>query len=406
MSKIILFITIFIFWFVNIWFANIKFWNNSDDFKKNLVSELIESNQWYSRWKRSLVDNFCKFVTKNGMMINEWSESQNELKIYDPRQSVFLFFLCNHIWDYSSVFEINDTKIEKYMKKTNFDDLKLICQNYDGDGILQPRWCVPGCEKNNWDLNSCDFNLLTRQVMIQALNDHSNMALGLIYGNYWEKEIDELANYSFFKHSDFLLYNDTFAQYPQTHNYLKRYIKKAREISKKNYILDFETISKIWNQKKPDDCNSNSINSTNPKYDLMACNFSNNRYFADDSVSILWFVNASYNEIFWYNVFGQYYIHLLNTEQSLVDMKITDRPVSHWQKLTVEAEQFEFNLKKISDSMHQNVKFLTNLQSSFWIHIALKVYYEEVIKFRDALAKTYTPLHQLYYKLRNVQSER
>ncbi len=38
--------------------------------------------------------------------------------------------------------------------------------------------------------------------------------------------------------------------------------------------------------------------------------------------------------------------------------------------------------------------------------VGLMAYTEDIINFRKAFVKVYTPLHQLYYKMRNVQDER
>ncbi len=45
------------------------------------------------------------------------------------------------------------------------------------------------------------------------------------------------------------------------------------------------------------------------------------------------------------------------------------------------------------------------MQATFPVHIGLLAYYEDVLEFRKALVKIYTPIHQLYYKLRNVQQK-
>lgn len=387
-------------------FANIKFRDNSNDFKKEFVWQMIDKTSSYSRGKKELIQNFCNFVTNNWLIVLEWWASQKNPKIYDPKQSAFLFFVCNNVWDYPNSFKIDDTQFSKYLKKSSFDSLGLICESIDADGIVQPTGCVPGCESNSRDMDTCDFNLLTKSLMTQILNDHSNMALGLLYWDYADKDIDNLPNDLAFKYFGGMLYNDKFPEYPQTQNYVKKYIKQAREISAKTNIIDSKEIIKNGNKKTPWQCDSSSLSSTNMTHDILACNYSDNNFFSDNWISLIWFVDASYNEIFRYNLFGQYYIHLLLTEKSLVPMKMTENPTAEWSKLTVEAQKFDMNLKKLTSAMHTNIKTLTNLQATFRVHIWFKIYYEEVVKFRNALAKIYTPLHQLYYKLRNVQSEK
>jgi len=48
---------------------------------------------------------------------------------------------------------------------------------------------------------------------------------------------------------------------------------------------------------------------------------------------------------------------------------------------------------------------ITNFHATFPIHIGLRAYHEDVLSMRKAMAKIYTPVHQLYYKLRNVQKK-
>lgn len=51
-------------------------------------------------------------------------------------------------------------------------------------------------------------------------------------------------------------------------------------------------------------------------------------------------------------------------------------------------------------------KTLQNMQATFPIHIGLLAYYEDVLAFRKSIVQIYTPIHQLYYKLRNVQEKK
>jgi hypothetical protein len=49
---------------------------------------------------------------------------------------------------------------------------------------------------------------------------------------------------------------------------------------------------------------------------------------------------------------------------------------------------------------------INNIRATFPLHIWLQIYYEDVVWFRKSLAKIYTPIHQLNYKLRNIQEKK
>jgi hypothetical protein len=46
-----------------------------------------------------------------------------------------------------------------------------------------------------------------------------------------------------------------------------------------------------------------------------------------------------------------------------------------------------------------------NLESTYPIHIWFLMYQEDLLNIRDNFSKIYLPLHQLHYKLENVQSK-
>jgi hypothetical protein len=53
----------------------------------------------------------------------------------------------------------------------------------------------------------------------------------------------------------------------------------------------------------------------------------------------------------------------------------------------------------------ESIRQLWNLESSYPIHIGFLMYQEDLLNMRDNLAKIYLPIHQLHYKLENVQSK-
>jgi hypothetical protein len=50
-----------------------------------------------------------------------------------------------------------------------------------------------------------------------------------------------------------------------------------------------------------------------------------------------------------------------------------------------------------------SIRILKNIERTFPIHIGLVAYFEDLINFRKKFVQLFTPFHQLYYKLRNVE---
>jgi hypothetical protein len=68
-----------------------------------------------------------------------------------------------------------------------------------------------------------------------------------------------------------------------------------------------------------------------------------------------------------------------------------------WRKAQIE-------LEVATNAIQQDFKIIRNLFAKFPIHIALVAYLEDLVRFRNTLVKLYTPIHQMYYKLRNTQT--
>jgi hypothetical protein len=60
---------------------------------------------------------------------------------------------------------------------------------------------------------------------------------------------------------------------------------------------------------------------------------------------------------------------------------------------------------KASELMQQVIVTVDKVRYTFPVHIWFLAYHESLVTFRDALAKLYTPIHQLKYKLRNAQAK-
>lgn len=115
------------------------------------------------------------------------------------------------------------------------------------------------------------------------------------------------------------------------------------------------------------------------------------------------FHNIVYNELVWYQLFATYYMQLLASDTAASEFSTDILNTLKRQRDSIKTFQQHINMNKQSTSMM--LQMMSSIQYSFPVHMSLIVYQESVDQFRRSFAKIYTPLHQLYYKLRNVQEK-
>ncbi len=356
-------------------------------------------------WRKWIVNNYCEFVLEHSLLIQqEWT-----MIYYDASQSSFLYFLCNHVWDFKKDFS---KTVTDNLKKRNLKSFHLICKSR-ADGIRQPEWCIPWCESSDPKMLGCDFSMLIPKVIKPVLNDISNAWLVLAYGMIDDKkDISTLTDDIAFRYFDFPLYNSKFTEYPRTRDTAKNFLKKIRKVIKKTEVIDFEKIMKLWRSKSAQECDKIPIFTwmlewnSNKIYNMLECSFNDQLVISQKKPILEWIVDMMQNEMFYYQLFVDYYSHVLKNNLNLIPYVLTEKPVKELNKAAEEASKIKTDSILVHKAMDTTIRSLTNAQATFWIHIWLSMYYEEAIKFRNALAKIYTPIHQFYYKLRNVQQEK
>lgn len=379
--------------------------NTPDSYIDNLLEKLL--NEGTLKWgKKAVVQRFCTHAL-NARMV--YSDEVSNTLIYDPRQSVFLYTLCRHVEIKEELFAEALTKESGwYLKLRKLEDFGLICETRD-DGVLQPKWCIPGCSATDAMANKCDFSALLPDLMSILMNDYSNGALALVYGVYdtEDKNLDDLANDFGFQHLDGVFYTDKFLEYPNTHSYLKKHLKRARKLTTKTKMIDLPVIMAEGRKLTKEDCGNTALQSPDKMYNLFACPYSNASVYGQNRIKFAGYTNLMYNEVMWYQLFVNYYAYMLQANKIwLQDFAITQRATESWDKIDYEIMKLKKDVAVHQEAIKTSLRMLTNIHATFSVHIWFQMYYEEVKKFRNALAKIYTPIHQLYYKLRNVQAER
>ena len=126
-----------------------------------------------------------------------------------------------------------------------------------------------------------------------------------------------------------------------------------------------------------------------PHYDLVLCGT-----LGETDKWLKPFINMLYNELARYTMFSTYYTQAL-MQRSRIELPTQD-----------EISLLKENRGKFFFLTNQTLNDLTNLATTYPIHIGFLAYQEDLLRLRDSsLSKLVTPFYTLYHKLRNVQSE-
>lgn len=117
-----------------------------------------------------------------------------------------------------------------------------------------------------------------------------------------------------------------------------------------------------------------------------------------------------YNELFFYTLLSSIdleYKHKQWTSYNDIPstMQNTNDNRNHLVAIDKYKQQTAAQQNVLLTTVDDTIKELNEMQARFPIHIALKMYEESALKLRNTFAKIYLPLHQLHYKLENVQSK-
>lgn len=343
---------------------------SADQTKQWFTSELISniSNKLDSnKTRQGLIEAYCA-ATANA----QWfSDPATPGLYYDARQSLFLGLLCTHVGARDGV--------STYVGSYDREDLR-----------------ISGCE---WDgsMSSCDFSVLLPELFALVMNDVSKVKLAQLYSNQWASSEEAIKVFSdtYFGPGDTicgsknLIYLGTShgsdkeapCTHPKTNVILAQFLQQAQQIGQQTIYLNTQPLISA----NPKNCSSTPSS-------LLSCAF-----------TTPWdaFHNLLYNELLFYKIF----ITLVNDRIQYPEYN----PFRVYSDTSTKARQEIISLGQEQQLSEQSImymeKTLQNMQATFPIHIGLLAYYEDIIALRKSLTRIYTPIHQLYYKLRNVQQK-
>lgn len=415
--------------FINeyVWKVSAEWYAHED----SLVNLLI-NKQETSEQRKWLIYHFCDTLLQtrdDGNM--EHQCFSHDSFTYDPRQSLFVYSLCVNIEDKNGDLKTFPNKDWKNKFMVGSFDLSAYIED---DLDLNEVWWISlqdkidgGVVKNNCNprtsMNGCELSYVLPHMFQHIMNTYSNMKLATIYGYKYilEGDSDEAKK----THIEQAIQDFSTAYFSPAKSWTASasdnecgaawvtYISSAENAWDKKhcshpqaYNMVEETILSAWkliekiDWLKADEIIANEC--ITAQENMMACAFSNKwSYFGDSD----WkdFQNLYLNELMFYNLFITYYAN------EIID-DVTYNEISFWS-ISAAAErnydeyaalQNEVELHK--QATYQSMRTLSQVYVSYPMHVALMAYLEDLLKYRKEFVKLYSPLNQLYYLLRNVQS--
>lgn len=321
---------------------------------------------------------------------------------YNPQESIFINVVCNSLLspdkDKNATYQWWETWLDltqwEFLKRKNFWQTNLLCSP-----------TMNALENNLWDTEciprsttaKMDYPFLWYQLISSIENEWTNLMLSRIYGatDITKDKNEDLANIYIATHFDTIWKIIEQKNYPQTMKTLISYIKNARNIQKSNNFFDYTKLQSIKDKQ-----------SSLPN--LVAFFTNTGTVWSTINIDIL------YNELFFYQLFSDIYNQWLqywrstNTKDQIPEALIFSPNLSEndiQQIRLIQQNRTQYFIGNITTAIHESIRQMQNLEYSYPLHIWLLMYQEDSIKFRDNLTKIYLPLHQLHYKLENVQSK-
>ncbi len=319
---------------------------------------VLDINQATS--KKDLIYKFCNSVFEEGpIAIKNY--------VLDPSRSLFLFNLCQ-LGDYPV-----DDFVAKKISKNNFEPAHRACYF------------------NNSLTNECPLAQETSQLFKDIMDEYFNLKEINILGVgdvEIKKSIEKFSKKYFLSSCDqkwsFLLDNqgEGLCYHPQTYDFLKQVIESLMEEVDKTYFVDWYKLLRSEDE-------------------FYAKGFSVATLQLSDAD---WFRNIVWNELYFYLLWMESYKQWMLSNEKLLPFLppwgIKERENIVQKEIAIANSQVSYTV----DAVQKAFDMLKQIQKTFPLHVGFKVYLEDLKKFRNSLAKVYTPLHQLYYKIRNVQN--
>lgn len=353
-----------------------------------------------------ILNNICNyFQSKQWIQIIEpikWDQS------YRHDESILVSIVCNSInTEFKNKSEVTELPIiNSIIKKESrtFWWIGLICPptNTNSDIDLIPHNCVSIPSDYNININSAqiqiDYQRLLYNTITAILNDIINISTARIYGATdptKEKKTRDLANAYLAKHYNTIWHISESKPYTQTTSHMQSYIQAWNRIYDNVKIIDLTKTA------------LSAAQSNNLKGKRIT--FLNHDTEQTQGATYTGIVDIIYNEFFFYQLMSTMLLahqHLIREDKNNIPLSLHQPGINN---VNFYINQYRWKIQDqhqtLLNTINESFKELNHLQSRFPVHIGLMLYQEDLLKMRNSLAKIYLPLHQLHYKLENVQSK-
>lgn len=423
----------------------------------NMFFDKVQKNGWIPAsmaHRKGLITLFCQNIFDKDLI--QWFEVKDtqwwvtSLRRFSPRDSLFVLIVCHSVNQQSSN-EYNPGGDTNQQLQKELDILtKLISQ--EKDTIKQAKlmeqqntlWVrfknqvelggknglllvdapflkkthikdivdKPSCSR--WsNLNSCSVATLVSKLFHQIINDMVNSKVASLYGNMTRlsnqttetnqqgiyESITNFSDYYFgschTSKSSIIYLNpdatDTHCSHPNTFNILSTMMANAYQKTDKNQVIDYGLLL----DKGTGTLIGRSIASL--------CTFTGSDNMTLDC-GLDDFRHTIMNELLFYGLFLNRYRYFVPTSQQFGPSILGKDVSSNQEVLDEESRKATMELDIATIAIEQDMKIIRNFFAQFPVHIGLVAYLEDLVQLRNELIKLYTPIHQMYYKLRNAQT--
>jgi len=347
-------------------------------------TSVIKINQ-LTGTRENIIKNFCNYAYNY--------VPANNISFVEAKNSIFLKILCNT----TSIETTNKFKMWLVLRKNiikYYWDLKIDAKN---DSEILPRFslfwkCInnDGINIDPESLNNVNFVCVANDIFDKLSEDEINLASYIAYGWFSDKSDFWKWQSDFFSGAicsdKYLNWNNPYCKHPNTYKYLKSMNASLKNIL--NNLILFKSISDI-NQIQTIILSKSDQNKCKNWWCLL----------------LLSLKNSIYNELYFYTMFLSVYseslkISSLTTSNKRVGASIDNVYIKPWLKEILLAQNSIF-IRRLTIKKSFNI--IKNIYWTYPIHVWFLAIMEDFKKFRNVLAKIYTPIDQLRYKLENVQ---
>ncbi len=344
------------------------------------INDVIRSGNTEKSVFKSAIKTFCQTVS------NQWEIfSISGDIVYNANKSLFMYTMCS-----DTQIQAENTYFNKSEWFTEDKNTSYIHIYIDTDGNLRNNF-----RENLPDIYSNTENYI-KEVFDTIIESYTSIYQAGIYWYAPNKDNEELINKFSEKYFPYITStpkhlkicgNDQEYRYNKTCKKFKEYINEARQTYKNsNNILNTDLIYANSSKK--------ACQQKDKWYDMIACSL----YSGDLSD----FINLVYNELFFYNLFTEYYKIILEIQPNFKTRDEADI-FKKTAKQAKRIEDIEYDIAESREAIKITIRLLKEIQMTFPLHIGFLLYTEDINTFATAFNKLLPPIYTIYDLFRNVQ---